>query len=230
MNRSARPRAGTQYCLVSAPLHEGQPHISFLKTPCLAWQRGLSLTPSDASANASTDQPSPSFPELTTIYGGKTQSTDPTRMDYVPASNSPHGNILKPMNASGSAVIGGFTMTVGGAQITIPKTTLTHYILGVGSHNQFGVGIILNIFKHLQLSNRVPESLGLNHLLDFLHGHPPNLHDGHIADLQRHCAQNRKGWPAVCKALFEWLSHRGTVPQHQALICGQTLQLRMTLR
>ena len=93
----------------------------------------LALT-SAGVATAETSIPSldSDEPILTTVYGGTTQSTDPTRMDYVPSADSPHNSVVQPRNADGYQAIGGFTITVGGVPIPIPKTLLHHSIRGTG--------------------------------------------------------------------------------------------------
>ena len=64
------------------------------------------------------------------IYGGTTQSTDPTRYDYVPPAGA--GGGFTTMGATGYANIGGFTFDYQGAKIGIPGFILQHVISGSG--------------------------------------------------------------------------------------------------
>lgn len=91
----------------------------------------LSGGPAFASDNETSDVASGSG-SVGVIYGGTTQSIDPTRFDYVPAAGSPQAGMIQPLNASGTQSIGGFTISVGGVPIGIPRILLTHEINGSG--------------------------------------------------------------------------------------------------
>lgn len=62
------------------------------------------------------------------IYGGTTQSTDPTRYDYVP----PASGGVTPMSATGYAWLAGYTFGWKGFNITVPATHLLHKLNGSG--------------------------------------------------------------------------------------------------
>jgi hypothetical protein len=62
------------------------------------------------------------------IFGGTTQSTDPSRFDYVPAGSL----TISPRSATGYSNIGGFTFNWGGVPIGIPGFLLQHTLSGSG--------------------------------------------------------------------------------------------------
>jgi hypothetical protein len=75
----------------------------------------------------SEDVPSVIPEEGDVILGGTTQSTDPTRFDYVPAEPAFSGR-----GAVGYQPIGGFTFTWGGVPIGLPGFVLQHVLTGSG--------------------------------------------------------------------------------------------------
>lgn len=62
--------------------------------------------------------------EAETIIGGTTQSTDPTRDDYVPD--------FEPLDANGVGTTRAFAWTWQGASISVPNGFLGHKITGSG--------------------------------------------------------------------------------------------------
>lgn len=67
--------------------------------------------------------------EYAEIYGGTTQSVDPTRYDYVPPVTA--GGI-QPFSATGVGSIPGFSFTLFGVTFAVPKGILSHTIITSG--------------------------------------------------------------------------------------------------
>jgi|GEM_PF-4050350 len=64
------------------------------------------------------------------VYGGTTQSTDPSRSDYVALQGEPS---IGTRSAWGHQAIGGFTFGFKGLSIQVPSGTLAHDIQGSGT-------------------------------------------------------------------------------------------------
>lgn len=79
------------------------------------------------SATASPPSSDAGVPIVSVSYGGTTQSTDPTRSDYVSAQVG-----IQPASAEGVGIVAGFQYTFKGVTITVPSATLTHAINGSG--------------------------------------------------------------------------------------------------
>lgn len=68
------------------------------------------------------------FTSKQTISGGTTQSTDPTRFDYV----APSRKGATVASAMGSKTLKGWSYSMGGFTVKVPTLQLTHYLSGKG--------------------------------------------------------------------------------------------------
>lgn len=96
----------------------------------------LALTIALAAGLPASAKPSPqpdptAFTDSAVIYGGKTQSTDPTRYDYV-APVADDGPTVTPQSATGIGWISAFSYSWNGLTIPVPATYLQHTINGSG--------------------------------------------------------------------------------------------------
>lgn len=90
------------------------------------------------AAPASAEKPQPPAPTDTVstvaevVIGGRTQSKDPTRYDYVaPVGRGGYGGVT-PMSADGYAFLSAFTYSWQGLSIPVPGSYIYHRVAGSG--------------------------------------------------------------------------------------------------
>ncbi len=96
---------------------------------------GLLITPSASASVLPPDVPSSEeslLSETDITDMSKTQSEDPTLLNFVPDPSDSRYNQPQPRSANGYQLIGGFTVDVKGVTVGVPRTTLWHNITGTG--------------------------------------------------------------------------------------------------
>lgn len=94
----------------------------------------MGLLPAHAESSTPEDEVSMSNPgeapvDGGVVLGGTTQSTDPTRYDYVPPAGDDELSPIQAKSAIGYANIGGFTFNYGGVAIGVPGFVMQHGII-----------------------------------------------------------------------------------------------------
>lgn len=88
---------------------------------------------SASTAENATSRVGPTAAQSQIILGGKTQSVDPTRYDYVPPTSAhPGTGGIAPMSADGYAFLSAFSYSWKGLTIPVPGSYIYHRIEGSG--------------------------------------------------------------------------------------------------
>jgi len=118
---------------------------------------GALLAPATAFAADSSSSPSTEAvvtPDPVVILGGTTQSTDPTRYDYVPAKPAGIDGLVTPQNAVGYAYVAAFTFGWKGFNISVPAVNMFHTLNGSGlTVTGESVGYLYGNIANVQVCN-----------------------------------------------------------------------------
>ena len=103
---------------------------SFAVTACLLGLSGISASAAEVGGSDSEEDFGDAGYQV--VYGGQTQSGDPSAYDYVGAPVTEP--TVTPRSAVGVQTIGGFSYSVKGVTFSVPTTALSHSIKGSGTH------------------------------------------------------------------------------------------------
>lgn len=121
----------------------------------------------------------------TIIYGGTTQSDDPTAYDYVPSEP-----VMEPRSAAGWGVIGSYNLDVYGVSVVIPGGFLYHKITGEGKSVTYESGTYYS-----QRNVTAPWTITLcNIRIDWQNRNNDRIYTTSIGNTRTGCF--KEAWPA----------------------------------